>query len=88
VGDIATATAWITGVAMALGTIYFLWSGFAKRTLTIGYACGALGMSALLLATGVFGLGGGGEIEPYWLSIAILMIMLLAPWSLGRVRHA
>ena len=88
VGDVMTATGWIIGVSMALGTIYFLWSGFAKRTLTIGYTCGALGISALLAVTGAMGLGGGDEIGPYWLSMAILMIMILAPWSLGRVRHA
>jgi hypothetical protein len=87
VGDIVTATVWITGAAMVVGTIYFLWSGLAKRTLTIGYASGGLGMSALFVATGVLGLGGGGEIGPYWIALLIFLIMILAPWSLGRVRH-
>jgi hypothetical protein len=87
VGDIVTATVWITGAAMVLGTIYFLWDGLAKRTITLGYACGALGLAALFAATGFWGLDGGDNIEPYWIALLILTIMILAPWSLGRVRH-
>jgi hypothetical protein len=87
VDALITATLWIAGTAMVIGTIYFLWSGLTKRTITLGYAGGALGMAALLVATGSFGLDGEGKIAPYWLALLILMIMILAPWSLGRVRH-
>jgi hypothetical protein len=87
VGNLMTATLWIAGAGMVLGTIYFVWSGLTKRTITLGYACGALALSALFAATGVFGLDGGGKIEPYWLALLILMILILAPWSLGRLRH-
>jgi hypothetical protein len=87
VSVIMTAAAWIIGTAMVLGTIYFLWSGLAQRTLTVGYVCGAIGVSALFATTGALGLDGGGEIAPYWLVMPTLMILILAPWSLGRVRH-
>jgi hypothetical protein len=87
VDALITATLWIAGAAMVLGTIYFLWDGLAKRTITLGYAGGALGMAAAFAVPGVLGLGGGHNAEPYWLALLILMIMILAPWSLGRVRH-
>jgi hypothetical protein len=87
VGAIVTATLWVAGAAMVLGTIYFLWSGLGKRTITSGYAWGALGMAALFAAPASLG-PDGGKIGHYLLALLILMIMILAPWSLGRVRHA
>jgi len=88
VGEIVRATFWIFGAAMLLATIYLLWSGFAERVLTIRYACGALVISAAFGATWRAGIPAGDFIGLLWLSLVILMVGVLAPWSLNRIRHA
>jgi hypothetical protein len=87
VGAIVSATLWISGAAMVLGTIYFLWSGLAKRTMTLRYACGALGLSAIFGVAWSAGLPVGESVGITWFALLLLMIIVLAPWSFGRVRH-
>ena len=89
VGAIVTATGWIAVAAMVLATIYLFWSGFAERVLTIRYACGALVISAAF--GGGYGLRerpAAGVVGILWLVLLILMVSVLAPWSLSRIRHA
>jgi hypothetical protein len=72
---------------MLLTTIYLLWSGFAQRALTIRYACGALMISAAFGAAWHAGMPAGSVVGILWLTLVILMAILLAPWSLSRIRH-
>jgi hypothetical protein len=83
---ILRATGWIALVAMAITTIYLIWSGFADRALTVRYACGAL---AIAVAAGVTRLAGmpADFADLLWLVLPILTVGFLAPWSLNRVRH-
>jgi hypothetical protein len=87
VGDIVKATFWIAGAAMLSATIYFLWSGFAERVLTIRYACGALVISAAFGSAWRAGIPAGDVVGIVWLALVILMVSVLAPWSLNRIRH-
>jgi len=88
VGEIVKASFWIFGAAMVLATIYLLWSGFAERALTIRYACGALVISAAFGAAWRAGVPAGDVVGILWLALVILMVSVLAPWSLNRIRHA
>ena len=92
----AWARAAATG-AMVVTTVYVFWSGFAESVLTIGYAGGAIALSAgfaaawltVLHVAGVQ-LSGMSPTNAVWvLSPALLPLMasVLAPWSLSRVRH-
>ncbi len=87
-----TATFWITGVALIVATLYLLWSGFAGRALTIPYVCGAVAISAMFAGTWIVARSetnilGESMIGILWLGLAILMLSVLAPWSLNRSRH-
>ena len=88
VGRISIVTFWITGAAMLLATIYLLWSGFAERALTLRYACGALVISAAFGAAWQAGIPVASVVGVFWWALMILMVSLLAPWSLNRIRHA
>ena len=81
------ATGWIVLAAMALTTIYLIWSGFADRALTVRYACGALVIVAAVGATRLAGMPATTVAGLLWLVLPILMVGFLAPWSLSRVRH-
>jgi hypothetical protein len=81
------ATAWIALAAMALTTIYLIWSGFADRALTVRYACGALVIVAAAGATRLAGMPETTVAGLLWLVLPILLVAFLAPWSLSRVRH-
>jgi len=80
-------TFWISGAAMVLATIYFAWHGFTERVLTIRYSCTALVISAVFVASWLAGFPAARVVEISWLALLILMIGVLAPWSLNRVRH-
>ena len=82
---------------MVFATIYFFWSGFAARALTIRYASVAVLISAafaavwltVLHAAGVqlAGMPAAGIVGILWPVLLPLMASVLAPWSLGRLRH-
>jgi len=87
VAEIIRVTFWISGAAMVLATIYFAWHGFTERVLTIRYSCTALVISAVFVASWLAGFPAARVVEISWLALLILMIGVLAPWSLNRVRH-
>ncbi len=80
------ATGWIALAAMALTTIYLIWSGFADRALTVRYACGALLISAVIGAARLAEMPANFA-DLLWLVLPILTVSFLAPWSLSRIRH-
>jgi len=91
-GAIFEATFWISGAAMVFTAIYLLWSGIAERVLTVRYACGAVAISAAFGAALVTVLQPAGipaaiGLGILWLVLLLLTVGVLAPWSLGRIRH-
>jgi hypothetical protein len=91
------AARWIVFGAMVFTTIYVFWSGFAERVLTIGYAGGAVAISAafgaawltVLHIAGVK-LAGMPTKDALWMLSPVLLPLMagaLAPWSLSRLRH-
>jgi hypothetical protein len=96
--DAIFATArWIFFGAMVFTTVYVIWSGFAERVLTIRYASGAVAISAAfgaawLTALHLAGVHLGGMSAMNAISVVSpallpLMVSVLAPWSLSRIRH-
>jgi len=94
---IVTAVRWMFLAAMALATVYVCRSGFAERVLTVGYASGAVAMTAAFAAAWLTVLQLAGVRLPGMsaidavtiLSPALLplLVSVLAPWSLSRIRH-
>lgn len=91
VGEVVKATGWIAVAAMLFATIYLLWRGFAERALTISYVCGAVVISlafGLALLTVLQATGAQPAVSMLWLALLPpLMVGLMAPWSLSRIRH-
>lgn len=98
VDAIIWATGWIATAAIVLTTIYLFWSGFAQRTLTARYACGALVISAAFVAAWVTVLRAAGvhptgmfdtNVARLLWSVLLLITMtnVAAPWSFNRIRH-
>ncbi|HET9196047.1 MAG TPA: hypothetical protein VFO21_24380 [Vicinamibacterales bacterium] len=96
-GAILEATKWIAAVAMVLATGYLSWNVFEERLLTLRQASSAILFSAafgmawvtVLGATGV-SLAGMPTTDAAWMrspALLPLLVSLLAPWSLSRVRH-
>ena len=91
------AMRWIAFAAMVFTTVYVFWSGFAERVLTIRYASGAVAMSAafgaawltVLHMAGVqlAGMSATNAISVLSPALLPLMVSVLAPWSLSRIRH-
>ena len=91
------AMCWIAAAAMVFTTVYVCWSGFAERVLTIRYASGALATSAgfgaawltVLHMAGVqlAGMSAMTAISVVSPALLPLMVGVLAPWSLSRIRH-
>jgi hypothetical protein len=91
------ATRWGAVAAMVLATVYFFWSGFAEHVLTIRYAIGAVAISAAFGAAWVTVLSAAGlqlaamsTTNAVWMLSPMLLPLLaivLAPWSLNRLRH-
>ncbi|MEO8062889.1 MAG: hypothetical protein ABI821_09080 [Pseudomonadota bacterium] len=88
VGEIFRISFWISGAALALATIYLLWSGFTQRALTIRYACATVAISVAFGVAWRAGLPAGDTFGIIWMALVVLMVSLLAPWALDRVRHA
>jgi hypothetical protein len=84
-GAMLTAAKWIGGAALVFTTIYLLWTGFAERTLTIRYVCGAAAIAAAVFGTAWFaGMPATEAVGMLWLAILVLIVM--PPWSLSRIR--
>lgn len=86
------ATFWISGSALLVGTLYLLWSGITERALTVPYACGAVAISGMFAGSWIVirpatTSSDASMIGIAWLALAILMLIVLAPWSLDRSRH-
>jgi hypothetical protein len=94
---IVAAALWIVFAVTVCTAVYLFWTGFAERVLTIGYAGGAIAMSAAFAAAWVtvlqmagVQLAGMPALDAVSiLSPALLPLLLsvLAPWSLSRIRH-
>jgi len=91
------ATQWLAAAAIVLATVYLFWRSLAERLLTPRQACGAILVSAafgvawvtVLRAAGVQ-LAAMPTADAAWMlspMLLTLMASVLAPWSLGRIRH-
>jgi hypothetical protein len=97
VGASVSASRWGATTAMALATVYLLWSCVSERLLTLSQTCGAIlaatafGVTwiSLLPAAGVQLAGMSATRAVAWLLPILLPLTasVLAPWSLSRVRH-
>ena len=93
----STGQCWIAAAAMVFTTVYVCWSGFAERVLTIRYASGAVLVSVafgaawvtVLRVAGVqlAGMSAMNAISVVSPALLPLMVSVLAPWSLSRIRH-
>ena len=81
---VLNATGWIAAAAMVFAIVYTFWSGFAERALTTGYVCGAVAISAAFAAAS---LPANSVASVAATMLLPLMICVLVPWSLSRVRH-
>jgi len=81
---VLNATGWIAAAAMVFAIVYTFWSGFAERALTTGYVCGSVVISAAFAAAS---LPANSVASVAATMLLPLMICLLVPWSLSRVRH-
>lgn len=90
VQTIFAAAGWANLVAMVLVTIYLCWSNFVQRTLTPNLLCGAVLISAAFAAAWRWlDIAPAVDIASISLPVLVpLVASMLAPWSLGRSRHA
>jgi hypothetical protein len=75
---------------IVLTTIYVFWSSLAERVLTVRYASGAVAISAAFGAawlTLLHGMPATSAVSMLWAMLLPLMVGVLAPWSLNRLRH-
>jgi hypothetical protein len=90
-------TRWIDAPLIVLATAYLSWRVFAERLLTLRTACAAVLVSAafgtawvtVLQAAGVQ-IAGASTMNAVWMlspALLPLMVSVLAPWSLSRIRH-
>ena len=96
-GAIFASARWIVLAAMVFTTVFVLWSGFAERVLTIRYASGALATSAAfgaawltalhMAGVQLAGMSAMNAISVVSPALLPLMVSVLAPWSLSRIRH-
>jgi hypothetical protein len=91
------ATPWLVAAATVLATVYLCWTSLAERLLTLWQAGVAVLVSAtfaaawvtLLRAAGVplAGMPAADAAWMLWPAMLCLMVSVLAPWSLSRIRH-
>ena len=91
------AAPWTTAAAIALATVSLFWRSLAERLLTLRAACGVLLVSAAVGGAWVTVLRAAGvqfaaipTADAVWLlspMLLPLMVSVLAPWSLSRIRH-
>ena len=94
---IFAAARWIFFAAMVFTTVYVFWIGFAERVLTIRYATGAVAMSAAfgaawltvlhLAGVQLAGMSAINALSMLLPALLPLLVSVVAPWSLSRVRH-
>ena len=88
----------VVGAASVLATGYLFWTDLAERLLTPLQACGAMLIAAAFGAAWATVLTAAGvplSTMPatnavqlvMWPTLLAMMASVLAPWSLGRVRH-
>ncbi len=97
VNALFAATRWIAVAAMVFATFYVFARGFAERVLTRRYAGGALVISAscaaawltVLHVAGVqlAGMSATNAVSILSPALLPLMVSVLTPWSLNRIRH-
>jgi len=97
IGLLFGPTRFIDAPAIVLATVYVSWKVFAERLLTLRWAFGIVLVSAafgtawvtVLRAAGVQFAGLPAMDAVWMLSPALLplMVSVLAPWSLSRIRH-
>jgi len=96
VDAIFVATRWILAGATVFAIAYLFWSGFAERVLTAGYACGTVVISAVFAVAWLTLRAGGAQFAGMpatnaasmaWPLFLPLIVGVLAPWSLNRIRH-
>lgn len=88
--SVLRTTGWIAAAVLVSAAVYLLWNSFAERLLTVRYACGALVITALFgLAwlTAFRAVEGPPVMAMFLLVLVPLIVSVLAPWSLGRVRR-
>ncbi len=81
---------WIAAAALVAVTAYLLRSAFAERLLTVRYACVALAITVafgLAWLTMFRAINGPPVAAMFLLVLVPLIVSVLAPWSLGRVRR-
>jgi hypothetical protein len=75
---------------LVLTTVYVFWRGLAERVLTIRYASGAVAISAAFGAAWLtlrHGMPPTNVVSMLLAMLLPLMVSVLAPWSLSRLRH-
>ena len=80
------ASFWLSAAIMAAATIYLLWTGLTSRALSTRYVVALAAALAFVVASASvlpgFSLAGAS-----WPILLLLMVGVLAPWALGRVRN-
>ena len=97
VATILTASKWAVASTLVLATCFVAWRAFRERLLTLRAACVGVFVSAVSGAAWVTVLHLGGvqlaeepATDAVWILLPVLLppvAFVLAPWSLGRVRH-
>lgn len=82
------STIWISGIALVAVSIYLLWRSIAERAFTVGYACCAIALAAAFALAWRVAIPVGDIVAILWFASMILAVIVVAPWALGRVRHA
>jgi hypothetical protein len=86
--SMSVAIPWLVDAALVITIVYVLKSGFAERALTIPYVCAAVALSiANLVAYLPENVPPPGIGETFRQVLLPLLIFVLAPWSLSRIRH-
>lgn len=88
VRTLVMSTIWLSGLALTAVTIYLLWRSLSDRALTVGYAVGALAASVAFSLAWWAAVPAGDAVGIAWFASMILAVNVVAPWALGRVRHA
>jgi hypothetical protein len=97
IDTIFTAAGWIVFAAMVFTTVYIFWTALAERLLTIRYTSGAVAISAAFAAAWLAvlhiagvqlaGMSAMDVISILSPALLPLLVSVLAPWSLDRIRH-
>jgi hypothetical protein len=87
----------VAAAAIVFATAYVAWRSFAERLLTLRSAGGAVLVSSAFGAAGLMLLRAAGvppagmpAADAVWMlspALLPLMVSVLAPWSLSRMRH-